>query len=164
MQSSRVRQKPAVSAFHRPHLERIATDQGYLLSRGRPRGRCDCTVDLRGKQPDRTTKERRDVQFQFQLVPDCGAIPSISIFIAAVVAFPTLVRHRVIGVFAGTALLYAINVSRLSTLAYIGAIDDSPGSKWFNFIHEYVWQGIFIVFVVAVWMAWIELVVRVRRS
>ena len=107
---------------------------------------------------------RRDVQFRFQLVPDCGAIPSISIFLAAVLAFPTLIVHRVIGAVAGTMVLYAINVGRLGTLAYIGAFDTKSGGKWFTFAHEYVWQGIFLIFVVAVWMAWIEFVVRERRA
>ena len=113
---------------------------------------------------DRGREARRDIQFSFQLVPDCGAIPSISIFLAAVIAFPTLLLYRVIGVVAGTVILYAINVARLTMLAYIGAIDWRSGGKWFNFVHEYVWQGIFVIFVVVVWMAWIEFIVRARRA
>ncbi len=108
-------------------------------------------------------KARRDVQYTIEIIPDCGAIPSISIFLAAVIAFPTLIRHRVVGVVVGTVVLYAINVGRLATLMYIGAIDTKSGGKWFAFVHEYVWQGIFLVFVVAVWMAWIEFIVRSRR-
>lgn len=125
------------------------------------------TIDAKEQSfSDNAAREeaRRDVQFSFQVVPDCGAIPSISIFLAAVIAFPTLVMYRVIGALAGTLMLYGINILRLTTLAYIGAIDTSPGDKWFNFIHEYVWQGIFIIFVVAVWMIWIEFLVKVRRT
>lgn len=107
---------------------------------------------------------RRGRQFTFRVVPDCGAIPSMSIFLAAVLAFPTRWWKRAAGAAGGLVLLYGINIIRLATLGYIGAIDRSPGQKWFNFIHEYVWQGIFIVFVVAVWMLWIEFVVKVRRA
>lgn len=106
----------------------------------------------------------RGRQFTFRVVPDCGAIPSMSIFLAAVLAFPTTMVRRAIGAVIGLALLYGINILRLATLGFIGAIDTTPGQKWFNFIHEYVWQGIFIVFVVAVWMLWIELVVKARRA
>jgi exosortase/archaeosortase family protein len=88
----------------------------------------------------------------------------MSIFLAAVLAFPTAWPRRLVGAVGGLAVLYGINVLRLATLGYIGAIDDSPGQRWFNFIHEYVWQGIFIVFVVAVWMIWIEFVVKARRE
>jgi exosortase/archaeosortase family protein len=88
----------------------------------------------------------------------------MSIFLAAVLAFPTGLVPRAIGAVGGLAALYVINILRLATLGIIGAMDASPGQKWFNFIHEYVWQGIFIVFVVAVWMLWIEFVVKGRRT
>ncbi len=106
----------------------------------------------------------RGEQFSFHVVPDCGAIPSMSIFLAAVLAFPTLWWKRLAGAVGGIAILYGVNIVRLSTLGYIGALDDSPGRKWFTFAHEYVWQGVFIVFVVAVWMLWIEWLVRPRRA
>ncbi len=114
-----------------------------------------------GAERDRAVRGR---QFTFRVVPDCGAVPSMSIFLAAVIAFPTLWSRRIVGAIGGLALLYGINIVRLATLGFVGAIDRSPGQKWFNFIHEYVWQGIFIVFVVAVWMLWIEFIVKARRT
>ena len=109
-------------------------------------------------------KARSNQEFSFRVVPDCGAIPSMSIFVAAVLAFPSLLWKKGVGIFGGLTALYCINVGRLSTLAFIGAIDPTADKKWFNFIHEYVWQGIFLVFVVAIWMIWIELFIKVRRS
>ena len=106
----------------------------------------------------------RGLEFTFRVVPDCGAIPSMSIFLAAVLAFPTGWARRLVGAIGGLGILYAINILRLATLGVVGAVDRSPGQKWFNFVHEYVWQGIFIVFVVAVWMLWIEFVVKARRA
>lgn len=103
-------------------------------------------------------------QFGFHVVPDCGALPSMSIFLAAVLAFPAAWWKRLAGSVVGLAVLYGVNIVRLATLGYIGAIDASPGRKWFTFAHEYVWQGVFIVFVVAVWMLWVELLVRPRRA
>jgi exosortase/archaeosortase family protein len=87
----------------------------------------------------------------------------MSIFLAAVLAFPTLWWKRGVGAAGGLSILYFINILRLATLGYVGAVDLSPGRKWFSFIHEYVWQGVFIVFVVVVWMLWVEFVVRARR-
>ncbi len=102
----------------------------------------------------------RDRSFGFVVVPDCGAIPSLSIFVAAVLAFPTAWFRRAIGLAVGLPFLYAVNLGRLSSLAYLAAYDVTPGRKWFTFCHEYVWQGIFIVFVVGVWLTWIEFVVK----
>lgn len=102
--------------------------------------------------------------FQFQLVPDCGAIPSMSIFFAAVLAFPTRFWKRLVGLLVGIPLLYGVNILRLTMVAYIGAFDTTEGLRWFNFTHEYVWQGVFIVFVVAIWMGWIEFLVRDKAA
>ena len=104
----------------------------------------------------------RGLLFPFTVVPDCGAIPSMSIFFAAVVAFPTRWWKRLAGVVVGLPILYGINCVRLMCLALVGAWDYGMGygGKYFNFAHHYVWQGIYIVFVVAVWMAWVEFVVR----
>ena len=102
----------------------------------------------------------RDRSFGFVVVPDCGAIPSLSIFVAAVFAFPTTWLRRALGLLGGLPFLYGVNLARLSSLAYLAAYDLSPGRKWFTFFHEYVWQGVFIVFVVGVWLTWIEFVVK----
>lgn len=101
--------------------------------------------------------------FSFRLVPDCGAIPSMSIFIAAVLAFPALWWKRLTGVLMGMPILYGVNLARISSLGYLGAYEGRE-QKWFDFAHHYVWQGIFIIFVVALWMAWIEFMVRKERA
>ncbi|MCH7959372.1 MAG: hypothetical protein IID08_04550 [Candidatus Hydrogenedentes bacterium] len=108
--------------------------------------------------------KREGRRFRFVVVPDCGAIPSLSIYASAVLAFPVAFRKRLFGLGLGIPLLYIINLCRLATLAVIGALDDTPSGKWFTFAHEYLWQGIFVVFVVAVWMVWIEFVVRERNA
>jgi exosortase/archaeosortase family protein len=104
----------------------------------------------------------RDRMFPFTVVPDCGAVPSMSIFFAAVLAFPTRWWKRLVGAMVGVPVLYLVNCFRLACLAVIGAWDYSAGygGKWFTFAHEYVWQGVYIVFVVAVWVLWVEFVVR----
>lgn len=117
--------------------------------------------------PDDERKRSYDLadrQFTFILVPDCGAIEVISIFIAAVLAFPSQIRKRLLGLVIGIPTLYCVNILRLSSLAYLAAYDPTDELKWFNFAHEYVWQVVFIIFVVAVWLCWIEFVVQRRSS
>jgi len=93
--------------------------------------------------------------FWMQVIPDCGAVPSMSIFTAAILAFPARIRHKVIGILFGLPLLYVVNVGRLVCLAVIGATCPLPV---FRFAHVYVWQTIFIVFVVLIWFLWITIV------
>jgi len=99
----------------------------------------------------------RPVAFTFTVVPDCGAIPSMAIFAAAVLAFPCPWGRRLLGLLFGTPVLYAVNVGRLACLGYIGAVD--AGGEVFTFVHEYVWQGVYIIFVVVVWLVWVKLLV-----
>lgn len=105
---------------------------------------------------------RRDVSFNFVVIPDCGAVQSMAIFVAAILAFPASWWRRLLGIIIGVPVLYWVNAFRLAFLAVIGALDN--GGQWFKFAHEYVWQGIYIVFVVALWMGWVEFIVRRRSS
>ena len=114
--------------------------------------------------PDDDPEKQPGLVFSFILVPECGAIEIMAIFIAAVIAFPASWKKRIIGIVAGTPIMYAVNIFRLSVLAIIGALDQSPGRAWFNFTHEYLWQAVYIVFVVAVWLIWVEYVVKRKRS
>jgi exosortase/archaeosortase family protein len=107
--------------------------------------------------PDRRVRVR-GYTFHFIVVPECGAIEVMAIFFAAVVAFPTTWRKRLLGNLVGVPIMYGVNVFRLSCLAVVGALDAK--GEIFKFVHEYVWQSVYIIFVVAVWLVWIEFVVR----
>ncbi len=118
---------------------------------------------LRERQQAIRSKESPDetdpaLTFPFILIPECGAIEIMAIFLAAVLAFPTLWWKRIVGLVAGLPIMYGVNVLRLTVLAVIGAMDKSR--VWFNFAHEYIWQAIYIIFVVAVWLLWVEYVVN----
>jgi exosortase/archaeosortase family protein len=113
------------------------------------------------KDPD-LLRAHQELPFNFIVIPECGAIEVMSIFFAAVVAFPAAWWKRLVGLLLGVPIMYLVNIFRLSCLAVIGAIDQ--GGDWFDFAHEYVWQAVYIVFVVMVWLAWVEYVVRLRRS
>ncbi len=112
-------------------------------------------------QPEALAKMDRDYSFRFSVVPDCGALPSMAIFVSAMLAFPTRWWKRLVGIAVGVPLLYGINVVRLVCLGVIGAYDD--GGDVFDFAHHFVWQGIYIVFVVAIWMIWVEVLVKPGR-
>jgi len=90
-----------------------------------------------------------------EVIPACGAVPSMSIFTAAVLAFPARVWKKALALLLGLPFLYVVNVVRLTCLAYIRVHFPLPV---FNFTHIYVWQTLFIVFVVVLWFIWINFV------
>ena len=123
-------------------------------------------LEAEAKQADasaqRDQNAQRDIGFSFVVIPDCGAVQSMAIFMSAILAFPARWWKRLVGILVGLPILYWVNAFRLAFLAVIGALDH--GGKWFKFTHEYIWQGIYIVFVVALWMAWVEFLVRRRPT
>jgi exosortase/archaeosortase family protein len=137
-------------AFVQGRLDNL---QAQLRKRG-PR------VDFchRQGESDASGRASQEVRFSFEVVPDCGALPSITIYLAAVFAFPTTWRRRFAGAVLGLLVLYGINVARLACLAVIGAWDS--GGEWFTFSHEYVWQGVYVLCVVVTWLLWMELIVK----
>lgn len=111
---------------------------------------------------NRDAEADHDLRFRFNVVPDCGALPSMSIFLAATIAFPTDLWRRLLGLLTGLPLLYVVNILRLTCLALIGAYSGS--GQIFEFAHEYVWQAVYIIFVVIIWLMWVEFIVRPRKK
>lgn len=120
---------------------------------------------IRSRWAERTNPSagsRTPWEFAFVVVPSCGAFEVMAIFIAAVAAFPCALWKRAAGLVLGIPVLYALNVGRLACLGIIGGLDRE--NRIFDFAHEVVWQGIFVIFVVVVYLLWVILLVRRREQ
>ena len=85
-----------------------------------------------------------------------GLIHEILIYVAAVMAFPTTLVKKGIGVALGAPILYAINVLRIGFLMAVGRYFPYQ----FDFMHLYFWQATLILMITSVWLLWIFQVVR----
>ncbi|MBI3785978.1 MAG: hypothetical protein HY270_21510, partial [Deltaproteobacteria bacterium] len=83
---------------------------------------------------------------------ECTGIFVFMLFASFVLAYPASPSARLIGFAIGIPALFAVNVLRLATLARI--VEVYP--NLFFLFHEYVWQGIFMVFVLVSAIAWAE--------
>jgi len=80
----------------------------------------------------------------------CDAIEPSALFIAAVLAFPSRLLPKLPGLLFGTVVLSMINLFRITTLFYVGM-------RWpglFEFMHEDVWQSLFVLFALVLWVLW----------
>ena len=100
--------------------------------------------------------------FTMRIVPECSGAEAMAIFCASVIAFPATVGQKLLAVGIGVPALYVVNVLRLVCLGFIGAF--VKNREVFHFAHIYVWQTIFILFVVCIWLLWIEKVVKRGRE
>ena len=94
--------------------------------------------------------------FGVRIIEECTGIYEAIIYVASVLAFPTSLRKKAIGIALGVPLLYAANVLRILVLLGVGRF--SPGL--FDFMHLYFWQATLILMITSVWLLWIFQVVR----
>ncbi|MEA1864799.1 MAG: archaeosortase B [Euryarchaeota archaeon] len=91
-----------------------------------------------------------------KIIDECTAMFGSIVYVSCVLAYPTDVKKKLTGIALGIPSLYAINMVRLVVLAFVGL--------WypeiFDYVHTYLWQTIFIVFVIAIWLIWVDRVVK----
>ena len=88
--------------------------------------------------------------FSVKIVANCNAIFEIFLFLSAVIAFPALLKEKMVGGALGTIFIYLLNLFRVVLLFLVGVY--SP--KFFEETHIYVTQSIFIVMVAIFWLFW----------
>lgn len=95
-------------------------------------------------------------QFRFTIVYHCTGILGMIIFVSAVLAFPSTVKEKIVGILFGIPVLNIVNVVRVSLLGVVGIYS----KEVFDFCHHYLLQGVFIAFVIVTWLIWRVKMVR----
>lgn len=89
-------------------------------------------------------------RYTFQIVYHCAGIFAMIIYTAAVLAYPATILEKLLGLFIGIAALNTINVVRIASLGVVAMYRPD----FFEVFHEWLWQGIFIIFVLFMWLVW----------
>jgi archaeosortase B (VPXXXP-CTERM-specific) len=92
------------------------------------------------------------------IVDECTGIYEILVYTAAVLAFPTSMKKKAVGIAFGIPLLTLLNMTRLICLAFVGIY----AAESFEFVHLYLWQVTLILLIVIVLSIWIYKVVKVE--
>ena len=96
----------------------------------------------------------------FRVIDECTGIEVIGLFVAAVLAFPSAWRHRLLGLALGVPSLLLLNLIRMSTLILVGA----GSAKALDIGHVYVWPVIILTMAMAIWLSWARIAVRDPRT
>jgi archaeosortase B (VPXXXP-CTERM-specific) len=89
------------------------------------------------------------------IIGECTGIFSIIVYTACVFSYPTSLKKKGIGLI-GIPILYSITLIRLISTALVGVFYPSI----LDVFHTYLWQLFLIIFVVILWLMWIEYVVK----
>ena len=90
--------------------------------------------------------------FGVSIEAGCNGIEACIVLFAAIIAFPSSWRHKIMGFLVGFVAIQALNVVRVISLFYLGQWNMSV----FNFAHEFLWQGLIMLDVLIVWLLWVR--------
>lgn len=91
------------------------------------------------------------------VIGECTGIFSIIVYCSVILAYPSGLKEKAIGMI-GIPILYGITLIRLISTALVVAL--MPSMTFF--FHDYLWQVFLIVFVVLLFLIWRDRVVEVK--
>lgn len=83
---------------------------------------------------------------------ECTGVYVLLILFVFLLAYPATWRSRLLGAGIGLVALQLLNVLRIAVLVRVAEAQPAL----FDYMHEYVWQGLFLVLTVAYAMTWVE--------
>jgi exosortase H (IPTLxxWG-CTERM-specific) len=98
--------------------------------------------------------------FRVVVAEPCNGILPTTLYLAAVLAFPSTWRARLYGILIGIPGIFLVNVLRVVSLMIVGA----RSAAIFEDVHVYVWQTLVVALTVALWVFWVERFVRPEKA
>lgn len=90
--------------------------------------------------------------FAVSIEAGCNGVEAAIVLIAAIVAFPSSWKHKLVGIVVGILAVQVVNLVRIISLFYLG--------QWsfqvFEFAHLYLWQALIMLDVLVVWLLWLR--------
>jgi len=90
--------------------------------------------------------------FAVSIEAGCNGVEATIVLIAAMLAFPSPWKHKLVGLAAGIVAVQGLNVIRVISLFYLGQWN----REVFEWAHLYVWQALIMLDVLIVWLVWVR--------
>ncbi|WP_094228190.1 archaeosortase B [Methanolobus psychrotolerans] len=94
--------------------------------------------------------------FSMMVIDECTGMYELLVYAGCVLAYPTKLRNKLLGIILGLPAMLIINMLRLVLLSFVGMIYPA----FFSYVHYYLWQVTFIFLIVLLMLMWIEKVVK----
>lgn len=92
-------------------------------------------------------------KFLARIVEGCNALSIIILFVSFIIAFAQRFRKTLLFIFAGIAIIYAVNILRIAILGI--ALYTYPEQQ--HLLHGVVFPGIIYGMVFLLWLIWVRL-------
>ncbi|MCB1604919.1 MAG: exosortase H [Gammaproteobacteria bacterium] len=95
---------------------------------------------------------RENSSHAVRIAAGCNGVEAVIVLFAAIFAFPSSFKHKLIGFVLGFFAIQFVNVIRIISLFYLLAWDKT----WFDWFHLYLWQALIILDALIVWLLWLR--------
>jgi archaeosortase B (VPXXXP-CTERM-specific) len=96
----------------------------------------------------------------WNVTSECTAVNAVFLFISFILAYSSSFKSKALGLITGIPLILATNIVRLVVLGWV--TENWP--RHAHLFHDYVWETIFLFFIIALWFLWINLVVSREKN
>ena len=100
-----------------------------------------------------------DYSFGVSIEAGCNGVEASIVLFAAMLAFPSSIKAKIIGMSIGFLAIQAMNLTRIITLFYIGQWNQS----FFEWAHLYIWQVLIMLDVLVVFLIWLRFLSPVKE-
>jgi exosortase H (IPTLxxWG-CTERM-specific) len=90
--------------------------------------------------------------FAVSIQPGCNGVEAMIVLIAAMFAFPSSIKEKLLGISIGFFAIQLLNIIRIISLFYIGQWNETL----FNWAHSYIWQALIMLDVLIVYIIWLR--------
>ena len=115
-------------------------------------------IELTGRDIIATGVIIRDVSTQFavEIAAGCNGVEAMILLIAAMLAFPSPWRYKLIGILVGLSAIQVLNLARIVSLFFLGMWNETA----FEWAHLYIWQALIMLDALIVWLLWLRALPR----
>ena len=96
----------------------------------------------------------------WNVTSECTAVNAVFLYISFLLAYSSTFRSKAVGLIIGIPLIMVVNILRLVVLGWV----TEYWPKYSHLFHDYVWETIFLFFIVTLWFIWINLVVNREKT
>ncbi len=90
--------------------------------------------------------------FSVNIEEGCDAVAPAILYAVSILVFPIAMRYKWKGLLYGLLAIFGLNIIRIISLFLTGIYARS----FFEIMHVEVWQAIFIVLTVVIWLYWLK--------
>ena len=109
-------------------------------------------LNLLGQKTSSSGETIYSGSFSIQIKKGCDAIAPMILYTLAILFFPVPFKYKPKGLLIGIVLIFVLNIIRIVTLFLTGKYVRSL----FDIMHTDVWQIIFIIFTLYIWLVWLK--------